>query len=187
MAALHPATSTLPTRHCVPPPLGSSSSLSWSASIAVSRIPPPPRLALSPLPTPPNAPSNRQVRLLSSPAPACFVSVRFRCDSDLTGGGRAAEPGGARGVDAAVARGGGGAAQPQVVEAAHGHVHAPLPAQRLLLQALRARQGHAPGHQQGHRRRHHQRQGPPAHAPVARRRQRVQDHREAHRREIHGR
>jgi hypothetical protein len=85
-------------------------------------------------------------------------------------------------VDAVVTRRGGGAAQEQVVEAAHGHVHAPLPAQRILLQALRASQGHAPGHQQGHRRRHHQRQGPPVHVPA----QRVQDHREAHRPEVHG-
>ncbi|KAK3158776.1 hypothetical protein QOZ80_2AG0141460 [Eleusine coracana subsp. coracana] len=55
MAALHSATSTLPTRHSLPPPLRASS-LSWSASIAASRIPPPPRLALPQQ----HAPSNRQ-------------------------------------------------------------------------------------------------------------------------------
>ncbi|KAF8768571.1 hypothetical protein HU200_007119 [Digitaria exilis] len=45
MASSHPAAATLPPRHTLAPSLRASS-LSWSASVAVSRIPPPPRLAL---------------------------------------------------------------------------------------------------------------------------------------------
>ncbi|XP_062222402.1 uncharacterized protein LOC133921503 isoform X2 [Phragmites australis] len=58
MAALYPTTATLPPRHSLPSPLRASP-LSWSASIALSRIPPPPRLALHPPPRPP-AHGNRQ-------------------------------------------------------------------------------------------------------------------------------
>lgn len=56
MAAAYRTTATLPPRHSPPSSL-LPSPLSWSASIALSRIPPPPRIAL-PLPPPP-AP-NRQ-------------------------------------------------------------------------------------------------------------------------------
>lgn len=161
-----------------------------------SRGPPP-----SPSPAsrcPLDSRSTRRPRRGRGPATARFessrphkhhrASIRFvgRVD-DLISYRAAAEPGGVRGVDAALPERGGAAAQPQVLEAAHGHVHAPLPAQRLLLQALRARQGHAQGHQQGHRRRHHQRQGPPPHSAFPHRRQRLQDHREAHRGAVHGR
>ncbi|PUZ77134.1 hypothetical protein GQ55_1G346200 [Panicum hallii var. hallii] len=60
MASLHPATATPPPRHSLAPSLRASS-LSWSASIAVSRILPPPRLELhSPAP----AHGNRQQSLL---------------------------------------------------------------------------------------------------------------------------
>ncbi|PUZ77135.1 hypothetical protein GQ55_1G346200 [Panicum hallii var. hallii] len=60
MASLHPATATPPPRHSLAPSLRASS-LSWSASIAVSRILPPPRLELhSPAP----AHGNRQSLLV---------------------------------------------------------------------------------------------------------------------------
>ncbi|KAL6633749.1 hypothetical protein ACP70R_026420 [Stipagrostis hirtigluma subsp. patula] len=55
MAALYSTAASLPPRH------SSASPLSWSASIAVSRIPPPPRLAL---PQRPPAPSSRQQSLV---------------------------------------------------------------------------------------------------------------------------
>ncbi|AQK73648.1 50S ribosomal protein L18 [Zea mays] len=58
MASLHPTTAMLAQRHSPAPSL-SASSLSWSASIAVSRIPPAPGLALHPLVNPP-ASGNRQ-------------------------------------------------------------------------------------------------------------------------------
>ncbi|KAJ1280458.1 hypothetical protein BS78_04G234000 [Paspalum vaginatum] len=58
MASLHTATATLPPRHSLAPS-PSASPLSWSASIATSRIPPPPGLALHPW-VPPPASGNRQ-------------------------------------------------------------------------------------------------------------------------------
>ncbi|XP_025809110.1 uncharacterized protein LOC112887177 isoform X2 [Panicum hallii] len=58
MASLHPATATPPPRHSLAPSLRASS-LSWSASIAVSRILPPPRLELH-SPAPAHGPGNRQ-------------------------------------------------------------------------------------------------------------------------------
>ncbi|KAG2653134.1 uncharacterized protein LOC120656856 isoform X2 [Panicum virgatum] len=58
MASLHPATATPPPRHSLSASLRASS-LSWSASIAVSRIPPPPRLEL-PAPAPAHGPGSRQ-------------------------------------------------------------------------------------------------------------------------------
>jgi hypothetical protein len=80
-------------------PISSPRVSPWSASIAVSRILPPPCLALPPLP--PNTPSNRQVRLLTSLSLACFDSIMSRYDYDLTRGRRAADPGGGRGGHAA--------------------------------------------------------------------------------------
>ncbi|OQU85591.1 hypothetical protein SORBI_3004G276500 [Sorghum bicolor] len=58
MASLHPTTAMLPHRHSPAPSL-SASSLSWSAAIAVSRIPPARGLALHPS-VPPPASGNRQ-------------------------------------------------------------------------------------------------------------------------------
>lgn len=77
MASLHPATATLPPRQSLSPSPGASS-LSWSASIAVTRIPLPPRLALhSPAPAR-QGPSNRQVRILSpAQTPPRVDSIRW--------------------------------------------------------------------------------------------------------------
>ncbi|CAO2047922.1 unnamed protein product [Urochloa humidicola] len=62
MASLHPATAAPPPRHSLAPSLRASS-LSWSASIAVSRIPPPPRLALH-SPALPHGAGSRQQSLV---------------------------------------------------------------------------------------------------------------------------